>query len=195
VGASLLVESDLSNLSHIGAHRTPRVVAGRCCPQCLRNAYNSDRRTISDFHLDGRIALGDILDASHYLRHGCRGWNPAQRDDARCSSRESGANTAAEEIGGLVEVGGLGGAVVRSAMMQAVGPQRLSWHGRPSRRGLAQGRRSGNAQILYERLVGVVVVYGAVKWWLCSVRVSRAGSTSRLWLRHWANGPSVHSTS
>jgi hypothetical protein len=68
----------------------------------------------------------------------------------RCGSGESDANTAAEEVGGSVEVVGLGGAVVRSAMMQAVGPQRLSWRGRPNRRGTVQARCSGDAQILCE---------------------------------------------
>ncbi|KAK7182701.1 uncharacterized protein CC84DRAFT_59843 [Paraphaeosphaeria sporulosa] len=89
---------------------------------------------------------------------------------------ESDAKTAAQRVGGSVGVA-LGGAVVRSTMMQAVGPQRLSWRGRTSERGRVPARCSGDAQILCRKdLVRVVVVHGAVKWRLCSVRVSRTGS-------------------
>jgi hypothetical protein len=82
----LPVESDLSDLSHVGADGAPRVVASCCSSQYELQCRDLYFRTIADLDLNARVPFGDILsksaqscrnrptrsshfDASHNFRH------------------------------------------------------------------------------------------------------------------------------
>ena len=95
-GRNIRVVGQLGDFAHLSPRWAPWVVTRRCEAtsavrfQSQRTTSLRDlaRQTFADLDLDAGIALGHILDASHYLRHlgGCvRGrWELSDVEERRC---------------------------------------------------------------------------------------------------------------